>query len=60
MIGNKCDLEARREVTYEEASAFAEENGLPFMEVLWNTTTLTHTRRERERERVCVGVGVGV
>lgn len=32
MIGNKCDLEAQRDVTYEEARQFAEENGLMFVE----------------------------
>ena len=32
MIGNKCDLEAQRDVTYEEARQFAEENGLMFCE----------------------------
>ena len=32
LIGNKCDLEAQRDVTYEEAAQFAEENGLMFIE----------------------------
>ena len=32
LIGNKSDLEAQRDVTYEEAAAFAEENGLMFIE----------------------------
>lgn len=32
LIGNKCDLEAQRDVTYEEAAQFAEENGLTFVE----------------------------
>lgn len=32
LIGNKCDLEAQRDVTYEEARQFAEENGLTFVE----------------------------
>ncbi len=32
MIGNKCDLEAQRDVTYEEARQFADENGLMFVE----------------------------
>lgn len=27
LIGNKADLEAQRDVTYEEAKQFAEENG---------------------------------
>lgn len=32
LIGNKCDLEAQRDVTYEEAKQFADENGLMFIE----------------------------
>lgn len=28
MVGNKSDLEAQRDVTYEEAKQFADENGL--------------------------------
>lgn len=32
LIGNKCDLEAQRDVTYDEAKLFAEENGLMFIE----------------------------
>ena len=27
MVGNKSDLDAQRDVTYEEAKQFAEENG---------------------------------
>ena len=32
LIGNKVDLEDRREVTYEEGSIFAEKNGMLFFE----------------------------
>uniref|UniRef100_A0AC35UHJ6 Ras-related protein Rab-14 n=1 Tax=Rhabditophanes sp. KR3021 TaxID=114890 RepID=A0AC35UHJ6_9BILA len=32
LIGNKADLEEQREVTYDEASKFAEDNGLTFLE----------------------------
>jgi Ras-related protein Rab-14 len=32
LIGNKSDLESTREVTYEEAKKFADENGLLFAE----------------------------
>eukprot|EP01104_Vermistella_antarctica_P014914 TRINITY_DN478_c0_g1_i2.p1 TRINITY_DN478_c0_g1~~TRINITY_DN478_c0_g1_i2.p1 ORF type:complete len:217 (+),score=42.16 TRINITY_DN478_c0_g1_i2:232-882(+) len=32
LIGNKKDLTAQRDVSYEEAAAFAEENGLIFLE----------------------------
>lgn len=31
-LGNKSDLDAQRDVTYEEAKQFADENGLIFME----------------------------
>jgi Ras-related protein Rab-14 len=32
LLGNKCDLDEQREVSFEEASKFAEENGLLFLE----------------------------
>ena len=32
LIGNKCDLEGKRAVSYEEGKNFAEENGLLFFE----------------------------
>jgi len=32
MVGNKTDLEEEREVTFLEASRFAQENGLMFLE----------------------------
>eukprot|EP01012_Entosiphon_sulcatum_P031167 TRINITY_DN3892_c0_g1_i1.p1 TRINITY_DN3892_c0_g1~~TRINITY_DN3892_c0_g1_i1.p1 ORF type:complete len:210 (+),score=43.92 TRINITY_DN3892_c0_g1_i1:71-700(+) len=32
LVGNKVDLEAQREVSFEEASRFAQENGLFFLE----------------------------
>lgn len=32
LIGNKCDLDARRQVSTEEGERFAKENGLIFME----------------------------
>lgn len=32
LIGNKSDLEAQRDVTFDEAKLFAEENGLMFIE----------------------------
>ncbi|XP_076642320.1 RAS oncogene family member Rab14 [Halictus rubicundus] len=32
LIGNKSDLEGQRDVTYEEAKRFADENGLMFVE----------------------------
>lgn len=32
LIGNKCDLDARRQVSTDEGERFAKENGLIFME----------------------------
>ncbi len=32
LIGNKCDLDSQRDVTYDEAKQFADENGLTFLE----------------------------
>ncbi|VDO12827.1 unnamed protein product [Brugia timori] len=32
MIGNKSDLDGQRDVTFEEAKAFADEHGLTFLE----------------------------
>jgi Ras-related protein Rab-14 len=32
LVGNKRDLESERDVSYEEAAKFAQENGLHFME----------------------------
>ncbi len=32
LIGNKCDLEDERKVTYEEAAAFAKDKNISFIE----------------------------
>lgn len=32
LVGNKCDMDTKRQVEYEEAKAFAEERGIPFLE----------------------------
>ena len=32
LIGNKSDLDSKRQVSHEEGARFAEENGLIFME----------------------------
>ena len=39
LIGNKCELESQRDVTYDEAKLFAEENGLMFIEASAKTGT---------------------
>jgi GTPase SAR1 family protein len=38
LIGNKCDLEAQRDVTTEEAREFADENRLIFLEASAKTS----------------------
>ena len=40
LIGNKSDLDAQRDVTYEEAKQFADENGLMFVEARCSTLNL--------------------
>jgi Ras-related protein Rab-14 len=32
LVGNKKDLDGQREISYEEAKKFADENGLVFIE----------------------------
>ena len=32
LIGNKCDLEERRKITYQEGKDFADSNGMKFIE----------------------------
>ncbi|KFM71513.1 Ras-related protein Rab-14, partial [Stegodyphus mimosarum] len=43
LIGNKCDLDAQRDVTYEEAKQFADENGLMFVEASAKTLNMAST-----------------
>ncbi|KAK7933626.1 hypothetical protein WMY93_004522 [Mugilogobius chulae] len=50
LIGNKADLEAQRDVTYEEAKQFADENGLLFLEASAKTGE-TWRRRSWKRPR---------
>jgi GTPase SAR1 family protein len=53
LIGNKIDLEEHRDVTYEEAAAFAKENGTPSLKI----DTVLHVLRQTLMERahcVCV------
>ena len=32
LVGNKCDLESKREVSFQEGKEFAEGNGMKFIE----------------------------
>ena len=41
LVGNKCDLKHRREVSTHEAKAYAEENSMMFMETsAWDGTNV--------------------
>lgn len=42
LIGNKSDLDGQRDVTYEEAKQFADENGLMFVEASAKTYVFLH------------------
>lgn len=50
LIGNKADLEAQRDVTYEEAKQFAEENGESDTEQCMLGRQDMGFRRRRRRE----------
>jgi Ras-related protein Rab-1A len=39
LVGNKCDLENKRQVDTEEAAAFASERGIPFLETSAKSAT---------------------
>ena len=39
LIGNKCDLEDKRKVTYQEGKDFAESNGMKFIETSAKTAS---------------------
>ena len=39
LIGNKCDLEEKRKVTFQEGKDFAESNGMKFMETSAKTAS---------------------
>jgi len=39
LVGNKCDMESRRKVRYDEGEAFAKEHGLLFIETSAKTAT---------------------
>ena len=39
LVGNKCDLESKRQVDFDEAKAFADERGIPFLETSAKNST---------------------
>ena len=52
LVGNKCDLEDRREVTREDAETFAKQNGLEYIEC---SAVATLNIREAFLTLVCLG-----
>lgn len=51
LVGNKCDLESKRQVDFEEAKAFADERGIPFLE----TSAKNATNVEKGAYRIPTG-----
>eukprot|EP01128_Nolandella_sp_AFSM9_P001382 TRINITY_DN11517_c0_g1_i1.p1 TRINITY_DN11517_c0_g1~~TRINITY_DN11517_c0_g1_i1.p1 ORF type:complete len:217 (-),score=47.56 TRINITY_DN11517_c0_g1_i1:106-732(-) len=47
LVGNKCDLEEEREVSYAEGKAFADEQGIEFIEVSAKSGTNIEAAFER-------------
>jgi Ras-related protein Rab-1A len=39
LVGNKSDLDSKRQVEFEEAKAFADERGIPFLETSAKSAT---------------------
>jgi Ras-related protein Rab-1A len=39
LVGNKSDLDTKRQVEFEEAKAFADERGIPFLETSAKSST---------------------
>lgn len=53
LIGNKVDLAANREVSYEEAKQFADDNGLIFIETSAKTGENTETAFLKTASHIC-------
>ncbi len=52
LVGNKCDMESRRKVRYEEGEAFAKEHGLLFIETSAKTATNVDSAFTRVAETI--------
>ena len=56
LIGNKCDLDARRQVSTEEGERFAKENNLIFMETSAKTAfNVEEVKHNNSYSFVCIG-----
>ena len=54
LIGNKCDLEELREVTYEEGKEFADINGMEFFETSAKTTKYVQEAFEKLASEILI------
>ena len=52
LIGNKCDLEDKRKVTYQEGKDFASSNGMQFLETSAKTDTKVKDAFERLTQEI--------
>jgi GTPase SAR1 family protein len=52
LIGNKCDLENQRVVTYDEGKEFAEVNGMNFFETSAKTTLFVQEAFDKLTEEI--------
>lgn len=50
LVGNKTDLTDQRDVPYEEAQAFAQENGVIFMETSAKTYALSFVKHNHSQK----------
>eukprot|EP01132_Coremiostelium_polycephalum_P007378 gene7378-9062_t len=57
LIGNKCDLEANRQVSTSEAQAFASQNGLLFFETSAKTGQNVDAAFEQSAQKVLEKIG---
>lgn len=60
LIGNKSDLEHRRQVSREEGEAFAEENGLVFLETSAKTAANVEAAFVKTAEKIYQNIQSGI
>lgn len=60
LIGNKSDLEHRRQVSKEEGEAFAQENGLVFLETSAKTAANVESAFVKTAEKIYENIQSGI